>query len=117
MKSPEMMEKFNKGPVGFVTVIPNGPPAMGKYLGMWFGFCVLMGVFVAYITGRTLSSGAHYLAVFRIAATVAFMGYSVGQIMDSIWKGQQWSTTFKHMFDGFVYSLLTGGTFGWLWPR
>ena len=117
MKSPEMMEKFKKGPVGFVTLIPNGLPAMGKYLGMWFAFCVLMGVFVAYITGRTVVSGAHYLVVFRIAGTVAFMGYSMGHIIDSIWKGQQWSTTFKHMFDGLVYSLLTGGTFGWLWPR
>ena len=117
MKSPGMIEKFNKGPVGLLTVIPNGPPAMGKYLSLWFGFCLLMGVFVAYVTGRTVVAGAHYLIVFRVAGTVAFMGYSVGQIMDSIWKGQLWSTTVKHMFDGLVYSLLTAGTFGWLWPR
>jgi len=25
--------------------------------------------------------------------------------------------TFKHMFDGLIYALLTAGTFGWLWPR
>ena len=117
MKTPEIIEKFQKGPVGFITLVPNGPPAMGKYLGMWFGFCVLMGVLVAYITGRTLAAEAHYLAVFRVAGAVAFMGYSVGHLSNSIWMGQPWSSTFKHVLDGFIYSLLTAGTFGWLWPR
>ena len=26
-------------------------------------------------------------------------------------------TTIKNTFDGLVYGLLTGGVFGWLWPR
>ena len=117
MKSPEMIEKFKRGPVGFVTLVPSGPPAIGKYLSLWFGFCILIGVFVAYLTGRTLSVGTPYLAVFRVAGTVAFMGYGVGHVVNSIWMGQPWSSTLKHMFDGFVYSLLTAGTFGWLWPR
>lgn len=117
MKSPEMIEKFKKGPVGYVTVIPNGPPAMGKYLTMWFLFCLVIAIFVAYLTGRTMSPGADYLAVFRVAGTIAFLGYGVGQLMDSIWKGQPWSSTMKQVLDGFIYGLLTAGTFGWLWPR
>ena len=44
------------------------------------------------------------------------MTYAAGHASESIWKGQAWSTTFKHMFDGFVYALLTAGVFGWLWP-
>jgi hypothetical protein len=38
-------------------------------------------------------------------------------VVNSIWKGQQWSTTVKEVFDGFVYAVLTAGTFSWLWPR
>jgi hypothetical protein len=117
MKSPEMIEKYKKGPVGFVTVIPSGAPAMGKQLVLWFIFCLVVGVFVAYVTGRTQSAGATYLAVFRVAGTVGFLGYSAALAPDSIWKGQSWSTTIKHMFDGLVYGLLTAGIFGWLWPR
>jgi hypothetical protein len=117
MKSPEMMEKYTKGPVGYLTIIPNGAPAMGKLLTLWFLYCVLVGVFVAYLTGRTMGVGTHYLAVFRVAGTIAFLGYGVGNIVDSIWKGQPWSTTWKHVIDGFIYGLLTAGTFGWLWPR
>jgi hypothetical protein len=70
MSSPEMMEKYKQGPVGFATIIPSGPPAMGKQLVLWFLFCLIVGFFVAYVTGRTLDFGAHYLAVFRVAGTV-----------------------------------------------
>jgi hypothetical protein len=117
MKSPAIAEKQRQGPVGSMTVIPNGPPNMGKYLGTWFGYCVIIGIFTAYLTGRTVAPGAHYLAVFRVAGTVAFMAYGVGQLSDAIWKNQLWSNTIKHVFDGLIFALLTAVTFGWLWPR
>ena len=117
MKSPAMQEKYNQGPVGMMTVFPSGPPAMPKYLAMWFVYCLVIGFFTAYVTGRTVMSGAHYLAVFRVAGTVAFMAYGVGQVSNGIWAGQPWSVTIKHVFDGLIFALLTAGTFGWLWPR
>jgi len=117
MKSPEMVEKFKRGPIGLLTVLPSGPPAIGKNMVQWFIYCLVVGVFVAYLTGRTLSPGTHYLAVFRVAGTTAFLGYALALIQDSIWKGQTWGITFKHLFDGLIYGLLTAGTFGWLWPR
>lgn len=117
MKSPEMVEKFKRGPIGHLTIIPNGPPAMGKYLGQWFGYCILIDIFVAYLTGRTQAPGTDYLQVFRVAGTTAFLGYSGAIIQESIWKGQAWGTTLKHIIDGLIYGLLTAGTFGWLWPK
>ena len=117
MKSPEMQEKFRQGPVGMITVFPGGPVNMPKYLVQWFGFCVVVGIFTAYLTGRTLPSGTVYLAVFRVAGAVAFMAYGVGQVVNGIWMGQPWSSVLKHVFDGLIYSLLLAGTFGWLWPR
>jgi len=117
MKSPVVVEKFKRGPVGLLTVLPSGPPAIGKNMVQWFVYCLVVGVFVAYLTGRTLGPGTHYLAVFRVAGTTAFLGYALALIQDSIWKGQTWGITFKHLFDGLIYGLLTAGTFGWLWPR
>ncbi len=117
MKSPEAIEKFKRGPVGLLTIMPSGKPAMGKYLGLWFLNCVVVGIFVAYLTGRTRLPGTQYLEVFRMAGATAFMAYGVGQLQDSIWKGQVWSVTLKHVFDGLIFALLTAGTFGWLWPR
>jgi hypothetical protein len=117
MKSPAMMEKLKEGPVGILTVIPNGPPAMPKYLILWFIYCLVVGLFTAYLTGRTVAFGAPYLAVFRVAGTAAFMAYGLGNLINGIWRGQPWSNVFKEVIDGLVYGLLTAGTFGWLWPR
>ena len=117
MKSPEVVEKFKRGPVGLLTVIRSGPPAMGKFLGQWFLYCLVISIFTAYLTGRTRAPGTHYLEVFRVAGTTAFLGYAAAQVQDSIWKGQPWGVTLKHVLDGLIYALLTAGTFGWLWPR
>ncbi len=38
MKSPALIEKYKQGPVGFLTILPNGPPAMPKFLIQWFVF-------------------------------------------------------------------------------
>lgn len=117
MKSPAMVEKYKQGPVGMMTVLPNGPVAMPKFLAQWFGYCVIVGIFVAYLTGHTVAPGMPYLAVFRVAGTVAFMAYGLGHLSNGIWRGQTWSMTIKEVIDGLVYGLLTAGTFGWLWPR
>src|SRR3990167_8629781 len=55
MKSPEVMEKFKKGPVGLMTVIPSGPPMLPKHLVQWFVYSLVISFFVAYLTGRTRS--------------------------------------------------------------
>jgi hypothetical protein len=117
MKSPETMGKFKQGPVGMLTLFPGGPPAMPKFLGMWFVYCLIIGVFAAYLTGRTLHPGASYLAVHRVAGCAAFMAYGLGNLANGIWKGQPWRVVLKEVIDGLIYGSLTGSTFGWLWPR
>jgi len=117
MKSPEIVEKFKRGPVGLINVMPSGPPAMGKHLGLWFVYCVVVSIFVAFVAGSTLTPGTRYLLAFHLTGLVAFMAYGVGQLQDSIWKAQAWSVTAKGVFDGLIYALLTAGTFGWLWPK
>ena len=36
MGEPEMIEKHKQGPVGFLTIMPSGPPGIGKNLTLWF---------------------------------------------------------------------------------
>ena len=117
MRSPAGIEKYKKGPVGFLILLPSGAPGMNKSLIQWFAYSLVVGLFVAYVTGRTLAPGVGYLPVFRVAGTVAFLAYAGGQPIDSIWRGQPWSVTLKASFDGLLYALLTAGTFGWLWPK
>jgi hypothetical protein len=117
MKSPAMIEKYNQGPVGMMTVFPTGQPFMPKFLGLWFGYCLIIGFFVAYLAAHTIAPGTNYLAVFRVVGTAAFLSYSLGPLANVIWKGYPWSFVVKEAVDGIIYALLTAGTFGWLWPR
>jgi hypothetical protein len=117
MKSAPVVEKLKRGPVGLLTVLPGGPPAIGKSLLQWFIYCVVIGIFVAYLASRTLAPGTAYLEVFRLVGTVAFLGFGTAHAQESIWAGRSWVVTFKHIFDSLIFALLTAGVFGWLWPR
>jgi hypothetical protein len=116
MGSPEMVQKYKTGPVGYMTVVPSGECKMGKNLVQWFCYSILIGIFAAYVAYHGLGRGAEYLTVFRITGAVAVLAYAVANIPNSIWKGAPWSNTLKFVFDGVVYGLVTAGTFAWLWP-
>ena len=114
MKNPEVLKKYNDGPNAFITVVPSGMPAMGpKMIGMIVYF-LLVSVLCAYMVSRTVAPDASYLAVFRIAGTVAFVANGIAVIPESIWFGRPWSMTAKNALDALIYGLLTGGVFGWL---
>lgn len=117
MQQPDMVRKLEEGPVAFLTVMPKGRVRMGKNLALWFLFSVGVSVFVAYLTGRTLSPGTEYLQVFRVAGTAAWLGYSGATVWAGIWKAVPWPSVGKDVFDGLVYALLTAGSFGACWPR
>jgi hypothetical protein len=117
MRSREFKDKLATGPVVVMTVMPNGMISMRRSLTLWFLFLLVVGIFVAYITSRTLAAGTPYLKVFQIAGATAFVCYSLALCELSIWYRRAWSMTLKSCFDGLIYAALTAGTFGWLWPR
>jgi hypothetical protein len=55
--------------------------------------------------------------VFKFVAVAALLAYAVGHAHQSIWYRQRWRTTLNYFIDGLIYSLLTAGVFGWLWPH
>src|SRR6266700_6790004 len=65
MKSPEVQEKFKRGPVGFITIRPSCAPGMGKFLAQWFLYCIVVGIFTACVTGATQVPGTEYRKIFH----------------------------------------------------
>jgi hypothetical protein len=117
MNSPEFIAKRTQGPVLVMTILPPGAAGMARNLALWFVYTVVVGLFAAYVAALALPPGAAYRPVFRIAGTVAFCGYSLALLQNTIWYSRGWGFTLKSMFDGLIYALLTGGAFGWLWPE
>ncbi len=116
MKDPAVKAKFEKGPVAMITVLPKGMPMMPKLMALWFGFSVLVSFVAAYVARHTLHPGDDGMLVMRITGTVAFAGYSLSYLSDSVWKGQPWANTLRYVVDGAIYALLTGLTFRLMWP-
>lgn len=112
--SPAMKEKFTRGPTGTLVVRGGDCMNMGKALGQWFAFCLVVSVITAYVTGLARGPGGG--DIFRISATIALLGYGFSSVCDSIWKGISWSTTAKFLFDGLVYALCTAWMFRSFWP-
>lgn len=115
--TPQAEQKLVEGPIAHVTVSPSGKMNMGPQLMQWFIFSVVVSVISAYMASRTLAPSTEYLAVFRIAGCTAFLAYGFAYIPTTIWFKRPWSATLKDLFDALVYGMITGGTFGWLWPR
>ena len=115
-ESEEFKAKAQQGPVVFMTVFPEDAFNMKSSLIQWFLYCILISVFAAYIAGHALAPGADYLSVFRFAGTVAFAGYGLALLQNSIWMKKNWTATGKSVFDSLIYGLVTAGAMGWLWP-
>jgi hypothetical protein len=115
-RNPEFVEKWAKGPSVTMTVIP--PSAnMGRYMGQWFAFTVLVAAIAGWVTGTIVRPAGDAHAVFHYGAIITFLCYSLGAWPLSIWYHRKWSTAFKSAFDAILYGVATGMVFSWLWPN
>ncbi|MGH7701745.1 MAG: hypothetical protein ACREMO_01510 [Gemmatimonadales bacterium] len=117
MNEPELLHKYDEGPIGVLTITRTGRPRMGRNMAQWILYCLIISYMVAYVVGRVLGPGAPYLEVFRAVGTAAWLGYAGAVVTSAIWRFRPWSTAWKDVLDGLVYACLTAGVFGWLWPK
>jgi hypothetical protein len=115
MRDQSFKDKMNAGPVGTMTIVPNGPPAVGGSLGMWFLYGLAVSIFTAYVTAHAVPPGVGWRGVFRIAGCVSFASYSLALVHGPIWYKRSWATACRGMIDGAIYGAVTAATFGWLW--
>ena len=117
MQSPEYDAKRAAGPVMFLTVVPSGPWKLGRMLGLWFLFAVVVSACMACIVGTSVPPGGDARAVFQHVALSTFLTYSMGAVPLSIWYDRKWSTTIKNAVDSLLYALATGWIFSTMWPK
>lgn len=117
MGSEANQQKFKEGPVGHVTILPSGMPNMGKYLGQWFLWSLVVAVVAAYLAGKIFGLGPeHVHAAAKLAGAVTFIGHGFGTVSESIWTGRPWSQSVKYLIDAALYAVGSGAIFCWLWP-
>ena len=114
-QEPAYLEKQKAGPVGILTVF-DGVPGMGRALGLWFLFAVLVSFLAGYVGRLCLPAGSDFASVFRVTGTVATAIYALYSVPGTIWKGVPWRATLLVLVDGIVYGLATGAILAAFWP-
>lgn len=113
----EYRAKLKAGPVGILRVRnPDAVVSMGPSLVKAFLQYLGTTILIAFLVSGAVHPGEDPWIVFHTAGLAAFLAYGLIGVQDSIWFGLPRSVAFKHALDGFVYALVTGGIFAWLWP-
>jgi hypothetical protein len=115
MKSEEYKARYEAGPWGSMNIL-GGKPNFGRSLVLTFLFYIVVGLFVAYIAALARPAGSAFLPVFRVAGAAAIVAYCAGSIPSAIFMGKPGRFVLTDFLDGLAYGLLTGATFGLLWP-
>jgi hypothetical protein len=116
MEAPEFIAKMKAGPVGVMTIRPNGELPFGRMMGLWFVYSVLISSIAACVAGAIHGRGAPFEGVFIITSIIAFCCYVVAHWQNWIWWGRSTRITLTYSVDGLLYAIVTGATFGGLWP-
>lgn len=117
MSSEAMLKKYREGPVGHITLLPNGAPNMGKHLGLWFLWCLVTAAVAAILAERLFGlDHGHARAAAKLVGAVTLISLGFGTVQESIWMGRPWSSTAKHLLDAALYAVGSGFVFYWLWP-
>lgn len=116
-KDPAFVSKFERGPIGMVTVGPGRKgTGMGRALFLWFLYSLAVSLIAGYIAGAALPAGAEASAIVRFTFTVSFTGYVVALWQSSIWYMKPVSTNIKNTIDGLLYAGATAAVFVLMWP-
>jgi hypothetical protein len=117
MTSEAMVKKYQEGPVGHLTILPNGQPNMGKYLGTWFLLCVVVSVVAGFLASRLIPMEHVYAqGAAKLVFAVSFIGYGFGTLQESVWMGRPCMHSVKYLLDALLYAIGSAAVFYWLWP-
>lgn len=116
MQDEAMQAKYRNGPVGFLTIVKSGPPAMGASLLRWFVLNVVVATVAAALAWQTLGAGADGHSAAHLVGIVSFLTYAGGSVQEGIWMGKPWTSVAKYQLDGLIYGLVSALAFMWLWP-
>jgi hypothetical protein len=117
MRNEAMVKKYQEGPVGHVLIAPNGVPNMGKYLGTWFLWTLVVAAVAGYMASRLIAFNHHHaLTAAKLVGAITFIAHGFGTVTESIWMMRPWSSSLKNLLDAALYAIGSALVFFYLWP-
>lgn len=117
MGGEPMMRKYHEGPVGHITLAPAGPPNLGRSLGLWFLWSLIVAAVAALLATQIFGlDPARARAAAKLVGAVTLIAHGFGTVIESIWSMRPWSSSLKYLLDSALYAIGSGLVFFWLWP-
>jgi hypothetical protein len=116
MKSAAFAEKLKRGPVFIINMMPPGGMSMGRNLGLWFVYLIVVAGFAGHVAQAAGLVRGDDHRMFHTVGLSSLMGYAFALWQMSIWYRRPWTTTIKATVDGLIYAVVTAYVFVWLWP-
>lgn len=113
--SAEAKQRWKDGPVGTITVF--GQMGMGKNMLLTVLVYLVISIFIAYIAALALPAGQPFEKVFRVTGACGILAYCFSFLPNGIWFQAGFRSMFNCFVDGIVFGLITGLSFGLLWPK
>lgn len=117
-------EEMQKNPMGLLRVW--GPISMGRNMLLTLLVYLAVSVLVGYLGWIALGPGSAGLGgpaprpefgkVLQVLGTASILAYCSASLPNDIWFQKSRREVLTNTIDGVVFGLLTGATFGWLWP-
>lgn len=117
MASDAMKKKYAEGPNAVVVFGPTGQPNMGKHLGLWFVWSLVIATVAGFLAARLVGphAGPALGAAKRVGA-ITFIAHGFGTVQESIWMYRSWKSSATYFLDAALYALGSAAVFYWLWP-
>jgi len=116
MASEAMKKKYAEGPNAVTVFGPTGQPNMGKHLGLWFLWSLVVAMVAAFLASRLVPhDSAHAMRAAKLAGVVTFIAHGFGTMQESIWMYRSWSSSAKYFLDAALYAVGTAAVFYFLW--
>ncbi len=117
MGGEAMQQKYREGPVGQFTLGPTGVPVLGKFLGLWFVWSLIVAIVAAYLAMRLHGLGfGQARSAAKLVGAVTFIAHGFGTVQESIWSMRPWTSSAKYLLDAALYGIGSALVFFWLWP-
>jgi hypothetical protein len=117
MQTAEFKEKQQRGPVILLNVFPSGEVSLGRFLGLWFIYVLVVAALSGHVAWAPYHDNFDARGVFHTVALTSFLGYVAALWQGTIWYRRSVLTALKSTIDGAIYALATGWIFCYLWPK
>ncbi len=119
MENPEVKARIERGPLAFITIMPDDVFNMGKKFFAWFLYSIFIAMICAFMVkvsliGVDAADPRVTSIVIHFTFIITFLAYGGAYLVDAIWFSRPMAVVGKYLVDAAIYGVITSLAFVYL---